>query len=813
MSSVDTDEEFNDDTLWETELEIALLTKCDYGTIRSISKLRPIPESLRSKVWKICLDVQQDVESNSISKWKEVFDLPQQDKIREDCKSLAEKLHPEDKEQQFFATSQLESIITFYCKTNDEFYEKDNGWIEILHPIMTLHLNKNETFNFFSAILKRYIPKDCVRNGSPYHLFRLLMLYHDPELCAYLDTKKVPTDSYAHLWFRSLFAAIADPKVALHLWDIYFQLGDQFLIFFMSLILIYNMREEILASNDKERADLIKIIQNSPTTISIEDLLDFNSLCQLFGTRTPQSFRKEYKKSLFEGVSLERKASSIYQALCLPVSVDELLQANQLGSGGVRYFIIDCRPADKYNASHYATAFHLDANLMLENQAEFNQSVEALLAAQKQAIDSGSVAGGQHLCFMGAGNDEDDKYVNMVVSNFLQRKINYVSLALGGYEKLKETIEDPEMIVGTDINANNSQRAKFTEEWVQKLNTKTSEGSSLFNKFSSVLKIKSFDLKDKVKDYINTSLTPSQSSTSIGSPNTTTSGTSSANVNSKKIATNLNQLGKALLSQTSKIDYSNLIQWPSQLAAPNSNGNNGHQNHHGSEEKHVSSSDKIGKLYRNQGNLFAIDDDDDENENAGGNNYATRNAENEDENGSSKNSQEHHQPEMVNLKVWLERADVLNKFKCFYREKVLVSGSSPKKNEWVPGYLLLTKTHLYGLTQSANASKNKNGMVKIAVRHPLSSVIKIATKSSCPEIISFTYGEKLSGKVKASGGETSENNENEEEIKREEDGGEKQPEYDIKGKDWFFIPDYAGEAASAVKMQILELVDLVTSTS
>lgn len=50
----DSDEEFNDESLWETELEIALLTKCDYGTIRSISKLRPIPENLRSKVWKVC---------------------------------------------------------------------------------------------------------------------------------------------------------------------------------------------------------------------------------------------------------------------------------------------------------------------------------------------------------------------------------------------------------------------------------------------------------------------------------------------------------------------------------------------------------------------------------------------------------------------------------------------------------------------------------------------------------------------------------------------------------------------------------------
>lgn len=107
---------------------------------------------------------------------------------------------------------------------------------------------------------------------------------------------------------------------------------------------------------------------------------------------------------------------------------------------------------------------------MLENPTEFNQSVEALLAAQKQAINSGSVAGGQHLCFMGSGHDDEDKYVNMVVSNFLQRKINFVSLALGGYEELKKAAEDPEMIVGNDVNQNSNSRAKFTEDWVKKIN-------------------------------------------------------------------------------------------------------------------------------------------------------------------------------------------------------------------------------------------------------------------------------------------------------------------------------------------------------
>lgn len=61
------------------------------------------------------MDAQQEIENNQISKWKEVYDLPQQEKIREDCRNLSEKLFPDDKEQQLVITGQLESIITFYC--------------------------------------------------------------------------------------------------------------------------------------------------------------------------------------------------------------------------------------------------------------------------------------------------------------------------------------------------------------------------------------------------------------------------------------------------------------------------------------------------------------------------------------------------------------------------------------------------------------------------------------------------------------------------------------------------------------------------
>jgi TBC1 domain family member 23 len=102
-------------SLWETELEIALLTKCDYGTIRNIAKCRPIPIELRAKVWQICLNVQD--KENLIDQGEpQTFDLPQQQKIREDCQSLVDKLD-NNEDEKLAILSNLESIITYYCKT------------------------------------------------------------------------------------------------------------------------------------------------------------------------------------------------------------------------------------------------------------------------------------------------------------------------------------------------------------------------------------------------------------------------------------------------------------------------------------------------------------------------------------------------------------------------------------------------------------------------------------------------------------------------------------------------------------------------
>jgi hypothetical protein len=60
----------------------------------------------------------------------------------------------------YLLKTRIKSILLINIfHSSDENYEKDNGWLELLYPILTLNLSKNENYNFFNAILRRYIPK------------------------------------------------------------------------------------------------------------------------------------------------------------------------------------------------------------------------------------------------------------------------------------------------------------------------------------------------------------------------------------------------------------------------------------------------------------------------------------------------------------------------------------------------------------------------------------------------------------------------------------------------------------------------------
>nr|XP_014351753.1 PREDICTED: TBC1 domain family member 23 [Latimeria chalumnae] len=417
---------------WDNELAEALEAGgCDLETVRNIIKGRALPTEHRAKVWKIALNVAG--KGDSLASWDGSLDLPEQTVIHENCQKLTDQVSVPEEEKSVLLLD-VESVITFYCKSRNVTYRQSLCWTDLLKPLVGLQLARSDLYNCFYGIMNKYIPRDCIPKGRPFHLFRLLLQYHEPELCSFLDTKKITPDSYALDWLGSLFAGCCSTEVALAMWDVYLQHADPFFIFFLMLIILVNAKDVVLTKEAESREKIIELIKKFPTKLETEDIEDLFSLGEYYYSKTPVSFKKD-NQNLFGSslLGLKDDDMDLSQALCLPVSVAEILQANQQQGEGVRFFVVDCRPAEQYNAGHLSTAFHLDSDLMLQNPAEFALSVKSLLEAQKQSIESGSVASGEHLCFMGSGREEEDMYMNMVLAHFLQKNKEYVSIARGGF--------------------------------------------------------------------------------------------------------------------------------------------------------------------------------------------------------------------------------------------------------------------------------------------------------------------------------------------------------------------------------------------
>lgn len=501
------------------ELESCLLDDCNVNDIYGICNGKSIPETLRPDVWQICLDVRYKTDQMAL--FNEIFDLPFQSVLRTDCMAFVEKLG-NDEEDKLSVESDLESILTFYCKNRNLPYEAKNGWVELLLPLLSLKLSRSYTYNMFEAIRDTYVPKGCVKNGNVFHVFRLLILYHDPELCSILDTKKIMPDQYSMSWYQSLFASTCTLPVVLSMWDTYFQQTDPFLVFFLSLIMLINGRDQLSTMKAQTAEQIIAFLTDMPCALELDDVIDFCSLAQYYAMKTPSSFKTGYLKSLFGAENNPAIDRSISQALCLPVSVYELIEnaSSSTSMEGVRFFLVDCRPAEQYNYGHLPTAFHLDSNLMLQEPNAYTTAVNGLLRAQKLSIEANSNAGGEHLCFMGSGRLDEDQYMHMVVASFLRKNTKYVSVLTGGYASIhdyfgqypNEYLKDHDSskcLMCCDSrtitrNANqDNERMKPTPS-TSSSSLKSLQSVDLFSKLGSAMRTKSIEVKGKFMDYIAT---------------------------------------------------------------------------------------------------------------------------------------------------------------------------------------------------------------------------------------------------------------------------------------------------------------------
>ncbi|KAJ8947529.1 hypothetical protein NQ318_005006 [Aromia moschata] len=616
----------DDDNHWVTELENALLEECSATDIYCICKGKALPDNLRSEVWQICLDVRD--KGNQLDHFNEVYDLPNQTILREDCTNFVSKLG-NDEEDKLSVISDLESILTFYCKSRNIPYVRNNGWIELLLPILTLKVPRSTTYNLFEAIRDTYIPQSCHTDGNAFHILRLLLLYHDPELCSFLDTKRITPEKYCLSWFQSLFAATCNLEVVINMWDYYFQQSDPFFIFFLSLIMVINARDQIISMKNESREKIITSLSNMPCGLEADDVSDFCTLAQYYALKTPISFRNDLMQNIYNGRG--ENSVLVSQALCLPVSVHELVENSAhetTNVDAVRFFLVDCRPIEHYNAGHLPTAFHLDCNLMLQEPNAFATAVQGLLSAQRQALAHNSSAGGEHLCFLGSGRNEEDQYTHMVVASFLQKHTQYVSLLTGGYiaihnyfsDNIDEFLQDHNpkycIVCAPHYTLKSSQNT-----------AKSGQSSDLFGKISAAMKSKSAEVTGKLIDYI---VNPNSSPT---------------------------------------------------------------------QERHVSSTDKIGKRYRDVAPVFSIDDDHD--------------------NVAPVEQIDDEQPELVQIDKIIKNPEVIDHFPC---QEVKLNGFMYKSQ------LIVTQTELIVLREVPNIK----GAAEVIVKRPLSAIVKITARKRSP---------------------------------------------------------------------------------
>ncbi|XP_063351494.1 TBC1 domain family member 23 isoform X1 [Pelmatolapia mariae] len=652
----------------------------------------------RAKMWKIALNVSG--KGDSLASWDGVLDLPEQKLIHNRSQQLIDQLAVSEDERSEMA-SDVESVITFYCKSRNITFTPELSWPHLLKPLLGLHLPRSDLYNCFYAIMNKYIPRDCVPKGRPFHLYRLLLQYHEPELCSFLDTKKITPDSYAISWLGSLFSSHCLPEVTQTLWDSYLQQADPFLIFFLMLIILVNAKETILTQEGESKEDIIKMLEASPSLLESEDIEDLFSLAQYYQSKTPLSLRK-MNQNLFGSslVALKEEDTDLSQALCLPVSVPEILQANQLQQDGVRFFVVDCRPAEQYNAGHLSTAFHLDSDLMLQNPSEFALSVKSLLETQKQSLESGSIASGEHLCFMGSGREEEDMYMNMVLAHFLQKNKEYVSIAKGGFMALQQHLVDMN-VEGLDssyvhwiVSTSGSHSSLSSADGESLSGPGDSKGvKSLVNKMTFALKSKSVNVKEKMISFIENTSAP-----------------------------------------VDRISFN--LPWPEKVIP----------------DRHVSSSDRVGKPYRGVKPVFSIADEEE---------YDT------DEIDSSSISDDDRK-EIVNIQTWINKPDVKHHIPC---NEVKETG------HMFPSHLLITATHMYCLREIAT----RKGFAYIQSRQALNSVVKITSKKKHPELITFKFGTNNSAGV------------------------------EISAVERYLIPN-AGDATKVIKQQIMKVLDALESS-
>ena len=344
----------------------------------------------------------------------------------------------------------MEVLLTRYCKQQRISYKQGMNYLLapffFLQPLPLSRAGRHGLSALYSAFISALLPNTFSDEefGSLqclFLLFRHLLLYHDPQLCLHLDGAEMGPELYCSSWFITLYANRCRLEVALYLWDLLLleaDAGDPLLHYFVSLALLIANRAAILREAEVSLPELL-------SKLSINSRKDALTLLQrakrLYRHNTSRGCMARLHDITAAKVSIDSPAYSELAAWsCLQLSAEELI-ANLLppaapqphSAGALKFFVLDCRPAERYESGHLPQSLHLDPSLLEERRAdELERRLEGVTAMR-----------GCHFALLadssrfepeadGAAAPPPSAAVSFL-SLLLRRGIKYLSLISGGY--------------------------------------------------------------------------------------------------------------------------------------------------------------------------------------------------------------------------------------------------------------------------------------------------------------------------------------------------------------------------------------------
>ncbi|KAF1331430.1 Tbc1 domain family member related, partial [Globisporangium splendens] len=462
--------------LFQNQLEKEMLKRRpDHFIIGVICRsLGGVPAHMRSSVWKELLGVARSERlylDQSILQVEE--DLENQKVISADA------IRTRGNDPYFKQPETVElvtKILTYYCKCRNIRYKQ--GMNEVLAPFLILErdppMPEGIVFQCFYAMIDKFLPQVFVDREfkslqCSFQLYRLLMLYHDPKLCHYLDQHDMTPELYVTPWFMTLFARNLQPELVFMLWDFFLLEEDPFLMHFVAYAMVAANKEVIMSAE-------IAMLPQVLSSITLKSRAELEAVCEAalaLSKTTPRSFERDlysvcyggYKESMLPYLRQLSSASSMqvypdelvenlmqrisakspaYAKLVRPPipkaddSMNPLLSPlargasfsteKSLSASSVFFIVLDCRPVEQYRQCHLSLSYHIDPEVV--------GSPDALSVLLKGF----SRMKGCHFCFVGpAGPSPSEPKSNNIAFDTISRLARNIS----GEKKLHVEVQPP----------------------------------------------------------------------------------------------------------------------------------------------------------------------------------------------------------------------------------------------------------------------------------------------------------------------------------------------------------------------------------